>query len=120
MKAATKNKQSTSFADLIADSELAQSVISVGDHSVTVREMTGRERFELASKQDEGHWDSMVWLSFTCLVDPRPDSIEEMEKLKTEWVVKMANEVLRISGMEEDAEEDAENESANGIDIGGS
>ena len=54
------------------------------------------------------------------MVEPRPDTIEEMDELKTEFIVLMANAVLRLSGMEQDAEVEVENESASVTDIGGS
>jgi len=120
MTNAKKNKQSTSFAALVADSELITEVVQVGDHPVTVREMTGRERFELSEKADDPRWDVLCWCAFTGMVDPRPETIEEMDELKTEFVVLMANAVLRLSGMEPDEEVEVENESASVTDIGGS
>lgn len=114
-----KNKQST-FADLVADSEPTTNVVQVGDHAVTIREMSGRERFELSNRADDPRWDTLIWCAFTGLVDPRPETIEEMEGLKTDWVVKIANEVLALSGMAPDDDAAAENGSASVTDIGGS
>jgi len=120
MTQAKKNKQSTSFAELVADSELTTEVIQVGGHPVTVREMTGRERFQLSEKADDPRWDVLCWCAFTGMIDGRPDTIEEMDQLKTEFIVLIANAVLRLSGMEADAEEEAGEGSASVTDIGGS
>ncbi len=122
MTKAQKNKQQTesTFADLVADSELETETIQLGDHSVVIRELTGRERFELSTLDDSKRWDTMLWLAHTGLVSPKPETVEEMEKIKTAWVAVIANAILKISGMEPDAVDDAENESASVTDIGGS
>lgn len=120
MKPATKNKQSTSFAELIADSELETKTIQVGDHSVVIREMTGRERFSLAEKADDPPWDTMLWVAHTGLVTPKPETPEDLEKIKTSWVAEIANAVLSLSGMDADADDTVENESASVTGIGGS
>lgn len=118
-KAMAKNKQST-FADLVADSEPATKQVQIGDHQVTIREMSGRERFELSERADAPRWDTMLWVAFIGLVDPKPESLEAMEELKTDWVIVISNEILSISGLDADADETAENESASVTDIGGS
>jgi hypothetical protein len=119
MKQAKQNKQST-FAALVADSELSTEVIQVGTCSVTIRELTGRERFALSDKADDPRWDTLCWCAFTGMTDPKPETIEEMDSLKPEFVVQIANAVLAISGMAADADDEAENESASVTDIGGS
>jgi hypothetical protein len=120
MKAAMKNKQSTSFADLVADSELAQQFVQVGDHTVTIQEMTGRQRFELSKRADDDRWDTMLWLASISLIDPAPDSIDALEKIKPAWVIKIATAAMALSGMETDAIDEAKNESAVVTDTGGS
>ena len=120
MKQSKKQTKRTTFADLVADSEPQTTEVQIGDHKVTIREMTGRERFELSDLPDGSKWDTLTYVAFTGLVDPRPETIEEMDGLKTEWVVSVANAVLNISGMSNDADEEAENESASVIEIGGS
>jgi len=120
MKAAAKNKQSTSFADLVADSELKQEVIQVGDHSVTIRELTGRERFSLSERAEADRWETMLFVSSIGLVEPAIEQPEDLDQIRTEWVVKIANAILALSGMDTDDEAEAGNESADEIDIGGS
>ena len=119
MKAAKQTNKSK-FADLLADSELEQSTINIGDHSVIIRELTGRERFELGERPMDQRWDTLLWCAYTGLVDPKPETIEEMDGLKTDWVITISNAVLALSGLEADAEDAAENELAVGIGIGGS
>jgi hypothetical protein len=110
----------TSFADLIADSELETKPVSIGDHVATVRELSGRERFDLSKRTDDDRWDTMLWIVATAMIDPAPSSADDVELLKTKWVVKLANAILELSGMATDAVDEAENESASVIGIGGS
>lgn len=115
-----KNKQSNSFAALIADSELKSETIEVGDHSIIVQEMTGRQRFELSEKEQDNRWDTLLWVCSTGIVEPKPADMAELEQIRPEWIVEIANSILRISGLEANAEEEAGNESASVTDIGGS
>lgn len=122
MTKANQNKQKTNstFAELVADSELETETIQIGDHEVTIRELTGRERYELSTLDDTKRWDTMLWLAHTGLVEPKPETVLEMEQIRTGWIALIANAILKISGMEPDAVDDAENESASVTDIGGS
>lgn len=116
-----KNKQkNTSFADLVADSELVTEEIQIGDHTVVIRELTGRERFSLSERAESDRWGTMLFVAHTGLVDPKPDKPEALDEIKTEWVVRIANAILALSGMDEDTVAAAEKVSADGIDIGGS
>jgi hypothetical protein len=121
MKSTTAAKQKViTLADLVADSELKQKIVQIGDHSVTVRELTGRERYELTERTDDNRWDTMLFLAKTGLVEPEIETPEDLDAIRTEWVTLIANAILSISGMETDDNEEAENESAGEIDIGGS
>jgi len=103
---AKNNKQST-FAELIADSELITEEVQIGNHSVTIRELSGRQRFELSEKVDDSRWETLLWVCMIGLIDPAPESITDLEPLKAEWVVKIANAVLSLSGLEGEAIETA-------------
>ena len=85
---------------------------------VTVRELSGKERFAAAQMADDDRWSVMRWLAFTGMVDPLPDNIDQMDALRPEWVVSMAKAVMGISGMTLESADEMENESANVTDIG--
>ncbi len=119
-KTDTKNKP-LQFGDLVADSEPRTKEIALGDNVVIVRELNGRERFEASTKaEDENQWETMLWLVNLGIVAPKPASMEELEKIKPEWVQKLSAGIMELSGMSLDETEDAEKESAAVIDIGGS
>lgn len=115
-----KNKtQKTTIADLIADSEPAREVVMLGKNPVTIQELSGRERFELSTKAEDDRWDTLVWMCMKSMVDPAPESAEELNKINPKWVVKIATAAMKLSGIDVDTEE-LGNESADVIDIGGS
>ncbi|TFG84039.1 MAG: hypothetical protein E4G74_00160 [Erysipelotrichales bacterium] len=106
-----QSKKIASLADLIADSGLSRKTIQIGDHSVVVQELTGRQRFELSSRAESDRWETMLWIAFIGLVEPKFETIEVLEQsTKPGWVVKIANEILAISGMDADSSDEAENE----------
>ena len=115
----TKDKIAT-FDELLADSEFERKTIRVGQHSITIQELSGADRFYLVEHSDDSRWDLLKWVCLRGMVDPKPKDASELDKLKPEWVVKIAEAITNISGMGEDALEDAENESADVTDIGGS
>lgn len=117
---AAKNKQSTSFADLVADSELKEKVVRLGDWSVTVRELTGRERFSLSERKESEAWDTTLFVASTGLVNPKVEKPEDLDAIRTEWVMLIANSILSLSGMDPADSVEAGKESADAIDIGGS
>ena len=104
-----KNKQST-FADILADSGPSQGVVKVGKHSVTVQELSGPARFELGERQEVDRWESTLWMCMQGIVEPKPKNEKELLKLGPRAVVKIATEVMRLSGLDEDSAEDAKNE----------
>jgi len=121
-KADTKNENKpTSFASLIAESVPEQIEVKLGDGSMWVRELSGRERWDAAAKaEDANQWDVMLWLCDKGIVSPRPASIEELEKIKPLWIKEIAAAIMQLSGMTMETTDDAEKESAAVIDIGGS
>jgi hypothetical protein len=119
-KADTKNKPPT-FNDLIAESVPEQMEVKLGSSSVWVRELSGRERWDASMKAgEENQWDVMLWMCDIGIVSPRPASIDDLEKIKPEWVKEIAQAIMQLSGMSIDEVEDAEKESAEVIGIGGS
>lgn len=114
-----KNKQSTTFADLIADSPPTQDVVDLGSHSVLIQELSGRDRFELGTKEDDPRWEVMLWMCMKTMIDPKPVSEDELEKINPKWVVKIATAAMKLSGIDMDDEEEAGNESADGNESGG-
>ena len=115
-------KKVATFDELIADSTPAEKQVEVGGHVVTVRELSGKDRFELAALSEEEltRWDMLVWVCMRGMVDPKPNKPHYMEKLRPEWVVKIATTITEISGIGDESLEEAENESAGVTDIGGS
>jgi hypothetical protein len=116
-----KNKQTT-FADLIAASDPHTETVECGDFTVTIRELSGRERFDLGNKADEDRWEVLLWLCMHGMIDPKPETEAELDQLKPEWTVKIATSIMRISGVEEtiDEAEEAGEGLAVVSDIGGS
>lgn len=103
--AKAKNKQST-FAELVADSDRETETVEIGNHSVKIQALTGRDRFDIAVKEEElSRWDLMLWICVQGMIDPKPKSVEEVETLKPEWVVKIATALMTLSGITEDEEE---------------
>ena len=121
-KQSKQSKQET-FADLIADSQPTQDVVEFGGHSVLIQELSGRERFELGAIEESEtftRWDTMLWVSFRSIVDPKPTDIEELERLNPKWIVQIASAAMKLSGISVEDELNAENESAGVSEIGGS
>lgn len=116
---ANKNKSST-LAQLVADSEPVTKQVSVGDHIIEIRELTGRERFELAEKESDPRWDTMLWLCMKGMTQPTVESTDELEQLRPEWIAEIATAIMGISGVTEEAVEAAGKESENVTAIGGS
>ncbi len=117
-----QTKQET-FADLIADSQPITDVVEVGDHSVLIQELSGRERFELGAIEESEtftRWDTMLWVCLRSIVDPKPADIEELERLNPKWIVLIASAAMKLSGISVEEEQNAENESAAVSEIGGS
>jgi len=114
-------KKPPTFAAIIAESEPEQAEVKLGKNSVWVRELSGRERFEAGEKAEEiNSWELMLWVCDTGIVSPRPGSVEELEQIKPEWVKEIAAQIMKLSGMTFEEKDDAEKESAEVIDIGGS
>lgn len=104
----------------MADSKPAEKQVKVGRHIVTVRELSGADRFALAERDDSDRWAVMKWVVMRGLVEPKPETEDELDKLKPEWVVEIGQAIMSLSGVTEDDLEEAEKESANVIGIGGS
>ncbi len=114
-------KKPPTFAALIAESEPDQIDVTLGKTTVWVRELSGRERFEAGEKAEEiNSWELMLWVCQVGIVSPRPASLEELEQIKPEWVKEIAAAIMKLSGMTFEEKSDAEKESAEVIDIGGS
>lgn len=104
-------KKTASLAQLQVASEPRTRDVELADGlSVTVRELSGRERFELVDKADDNRWDVMLWIASLALVDPLL-SVEELDKLRPEFVKAIADAVMELSGVYEGAEDDAGKES---------
>jgi hypothetical protein len=121
MERKADTKKPTSFADLISESVPEQMEVELGKSTMWVRELSGRERWDAAEKADDANqWDVMLWLCDVGIVSPRPTSIDELEKIRPEWIKKIAAAIMKLSGMTMEDVEDAEKGSAAVIDIGGS
>lgn len=114
-----KNKQST-LAELVADSAPEISTVELGEHSVKIQALTGRDRFEIAVQEEKlSRWDLMLWICLQGMVDPPVVSVEDVEQIKPEWIVKIATALMKLSGIATD-EEEAKNVSPGANDSGGS
>lgn len=114
-------KTDTAFQDLVKASERKTDTVELDDFTVVVREFGGRERFEAGKMAEElGQWEVVLWLCFNGMVDPKADSMDDLDALKPEWLQKIAAAIMKLSGMTLDEKQDAEKESAAVIDIGGS
>ena len=87
--------------------------------TVTCRELSGAERFDFAKFANPQEWETYRWLAFKGIADPRPNSIDELDTIKPEWVIEIAKVVMGLSGITPEAEEEAEKKSV-GISATGS
>lgn len=115
----SKKKHAT-FGQLINDSQPEEKDIKVGGHTIRIRELSGADRFELAERTEDKRWDLLVWVCMRGMVDPKPDKETYIEKMRPEWVVKIATSITDMSGLSEEAIEEAGKESENVTAIGGS
>lgn len=114
-------KKPPSFAALIAESEPDQIDVKLGNTTVWVRELSGRERFEAGEKaEDINSWELMLWVCEKGIVSPRPGSVDELEQIKPEWVKEISLAIMSLSGMTFESKDDAEKGLAEVTDIGGS
>lgn len=116
----TKNKNAT-FDQLIADAEPVQQTITVGGkHQILIQELNGADRFALAERAEDNRWDLLCWVCMQGMIEPKPNKVSYLEKLKPEWVVTIATAITDLSGISEDSIAEAGEESADGTDTGGS
>lgn len=109
----------TTFSDLVAASEPKTEVVDLEDFKITVRELTGAERFEFGIEHaDAQKWETYRWLCWKGMVDPAPETEEELDSIKSEWVLECAAVIMRLSGILESSEDDAEKKSVVTTDIG--
>lgn len=121
MKKADTKVQATSFGDLVTASEPRTDVVELEGMNVVVRELSGRERFEASEiAERENSWEVVLWMCFTGIVAPRPDSIDDLEKLRPEWCKEIGKAIMGLSGMTMEEDDNAEKELADVTDIGGS
>ena len=112
-------KKKASFNELVKASEPKTEVVDCDGFEITVRELSGAERFEFGLEHaDAQKWDTYRWLCWKGVVDPAPESEAEIDKIKSEWVLQLAAAIMRLSGILEEAEEDAEKKSEATTDIG--
>lgn len=102
----TKNKIAT-FKELIADSEPQTAVVEVGGHRIQVKELSGADRFELAERVDTTRWELLTWVCMQGMTDPKPETVEDLNVLRPEWIMKIATTITDLSGLSDDAVEDA-------------
>lgn len=116
----SKKTQASSLADIQVASEPKTESVELGEsgHSVIVRELSGAERFEFAGLADVGTWETYRWLAHRGMVDPAIEDPDELDKIRPEWVIKIAGEVMKLSGIAEDSEEEAEKKSEETTDTG--
>ena len=114
-----KNKTAT-FDELVAASTPTRKTISVGKFSIVVQELSGADRFELAARADENRWDLMRWVCLRGMVEPAVQDLDDLDKLKPEWVLEIATAITDLSGVSEESATDAEKGSAAVSVIGGS
>ncbi len=114
------NKKPATFDQLIADSQPETKEVEVGGHIVIVQELSGKDRFEMAEMSDVSRWDLLTWVCMRGMIKPKPDKETYLEKMRPEWIVKIATAITSISGVTEEAIEEAGEGSADGSDTGGS
>lgn len=108
----TEKNRAATFDDIVAASVPDTVDVECGDFIITCRELSGAERFEAATRSTENRWTLMLWMLDCAIVAPRHSSMEQLERMRPEWVVKCAKAVMKISGMDPDQAEveEAENE----------
>ena len=114
------NKKHATFDQLIADSKPETREVDCDGHTILVQALSGKERFELATLTEMDRWQLLVWVCMRGMIDPKPNKESYLDKLKPEWVVKIATSITDLSGIGGEALEEAGEESANVTDIGGS
>lgn len=112
-----RKKGAVSFNDIANAYEPQTQVVMVNGFDVTVRELTGRERFDAGAREFDSDWDRMLWLACTGIVDPVATT-DELERIRPEDVKALCEAVMALSGMSVDAVDEAAKESGNVTDIG--
>lgn len=116
---ARKGNGVSSWKDVEDAYQPAQQVVTLGKTSFRIQEIDGRGRFEAAERSDGDRWELMLWMCDRGIVDPRPPSMEVFEQfMNPEHVLDLAKEIMTLSGMRIDDEEEAENASATVSGIG--
>lgn len=111
----------TTFDELVASAAPEQKQIAVADTLITVQELSGEDRFEVIDRADEPRWQLMRWIAFRGMVEPtKPAEESDLDKLSADHVLEIANAVCDLSGISEDAVDEAGKESASVAAIGGS
>lgn len=108
-----KDKKASTLADLQHAGKPRTETVELedGEFIVTVRELSGAERFEFAKLAEVGTWETYRWLAHRGLVDPELESEDDLDTIRPEWVMAIAGAVMKLSGIAEESEEDAEKKS---------
>jgi hypothetical protein len=112
------NTQGLTWHQAITDYVPETDTVECGNLTFTVRELSGSERFEAQKRADGDQWILLCWLAFTGLTSPTPPDLAAMNLINPEYVSKIAKTVMALSGMAESSRSEAENESAEVVDIG--
>lgn len=109
------------FNDLVKAYEVKTETVDLDKgHDVVVRELSGSERFEFSKFADAQEWETYRWLAFKGLLEPKPSTIDDLDLINPEWVVKIAGTVMKLSGITAESEEDAEKKSGESTGTGSS
>ena len=102
------NKKPLAGADeIIGASRLRERTIDLSNGlTVRIRELSGRDRFELAEQSEANRWDVMVWMAQRGLVVPEL-TIEQIDGMQPLVVHEIAEAVMDMSGVSETAQEQA-------------
>lgn len=100
----------SSFNELLAASVPQTETVEIdGGFRVVVRELSGRERF-IVTGDYETEFERVLAMVDMGLVDPVSPGVDELARLRPEWVMQIARVIDRLSGMDAAAEEESEND----------
>ncbi len=103
------DKPIASFQLLAEVGALPEQIVELDDDvHVKVRALSGKERFAFSKIDQDDQWGVVMHLARVGSVEPRIEADDDIDKLRPEWIKTMAEAVMSLSGIGEEAAEEAE------------